>query len=165
MDLTKYVRFTPWYNSDLLVLAHYEPNMRRAGRDVLRPKNKRYFLVLRCTSCDTYDRFPFWEPPTDDYIRAVAENYETGERHHVFAFFRMGYHAAADGTLWLRTEDPPDPAYARLMPYKHHRSICQRMPLEEIAVPNYFMIQAGAIRRERVLLPDSSPWQIRYACP
>lgn len=38
VDLTKYVRFTGWYNCDLLVLAHMKGG-------VLRPKKEKYFLI------------------------------------------------------------------------------------------------------------------------
>jgi hypothetical protein len=60
VDLTKYVRFTEWYNCDLLVLAH-----QKGG--VLKPKKERSFLVLRCPSCNTYDCFACDELPTEDY--------------------------------------------------------------------------------------------------
>ena len=60
VDLTKYVRFTEWYNCDLLVLAH-----QKGG--VLKPRKERYFLVLRCPRCDTYDCFACDQRPTEDY--------------------------------------------------------------------------------------------------
>lgn len=60
VDLTKYVRFTEWYDCDLLVLAH-----KKGG--ILRPKKQRYFLVLRCTRCNTHDCFSCIELPHEDY--------------------------------------------------------------------------------------------------
>ena len=50
VNLTKYVRFTEWYNCDLLVLAHEQGGMPR-------PKKENYFLVFKCTHCGTYDCF------------------------------------------------------------------------------------------------------------
>jgi hypothetical protein len=60
VDLSKYVRFTQWYNCDLLVLAH-------AKGGVLRPNKERFFLALRCAHCNTYDCFSCNESPEDDY--------------------------------------------------------------------------------------------------
>jgi hypothetical protein len=60
VDLTKYVRFTEWYNCDLLVLAH-----RDGG--VLQPKKENYFLVLTCKGCNIYNCISCHELPTDDY--------------------------------------------------------------------------------------------------
>lgn len=63
MYLTKYARFTEWYNCDLLVLAHDEGG-------VLRPRKGQYFLILKCPDCSTYDWFPCDGTPTNDYIRS-----------------------------------------------------------------------------------------------
>ena len=60
VDLTKYVRFTEWYNCDLLVLAH-----QKGG--VLKPRKVRYFIVLRCPRCNTYECFACDQEPTQDY--------------------------------------------------------------------------------------------------
>ncbi len=65
VNLTKYVRFTKWYNCDLLVLAH-----RDGG--VLTPKSERYFLILSCQHCNTYDCWPCEEFPADDYKPPLA---------------------------------------------------------------------------------------------
>jgi hypothetical protein len=60
LDLTKYVRFTEWYNCDLLVLAH-----QKGG--VLKPRKARYFIVLRCPRCNTYECFACDQRTTEDY--------------------------------------------------------------------------------------------------
>ena len=75
MDLTKYVRFTEWYNCDLLVLAHYDRDLwQRAKRwkkrprpTVLKPEKHRYYLMLRCTHDDSYSYVPCDELPAEDY--------------------------------------------------------------------------------------------------
>jgi hypothetical protein len=60
LDLTKYVRFTEWYNCDLLVLAHYTGG-------VLKPKKEKHFRVLWCKDCNTYDCWPYDGLPADYY--------------------------------------------------------------------------------------------------
>jgi hypothetical protein len=60
MYLTKYVRFTEWYNCDLLILAHNSGG-------VLRPRKEKYFLVLKCAQCNAYDCFACGERPTASY--------------------------------------------------------------------------------------------------
>src|SRR5258708_22445502 len=75
MNLTKYVRFTEWYNCDLLVLARYKGEAENQNRKPslgdlpLKPEKQRYFLILRCSHCNTYDYFPCDERPTDEYIQ------------------------------------------------------------------------------------------------
>jgi hypothetical protein len=196
MDLTKYVRFTRWYNCDLLVLAHDEGIARKKDIDVLKPKNKRYFLILKCAQCDSYDWFPCDELPTDDYI--CSQNTPSApyilRQNMPYALadkFPSGYRLAAEGTFWLVVEEEPPSfavlpasawsekeqakfwadklvfwrAHRGLMPYRHHPIACQAGAFERIVAPNYFLIQAGTIRGERVVLPESTPFQIRYACP
>jgi hypothetical protein len=60
VDLTKYIRFTAWYNCDLLVLAH-----QKGG--VLYPRKARYFVVLRCPRCNTYECFACDQGSAEDY--------------------------------------------------------------------------------------------------
>jgi hypothetical protein len=60
VDLTKYVRFTEWYNCDLLVLAH-----QKGG--VLKQRKARYFVVFRCPRCNTYECFACDHRTTEDY--------------------------------------------------------------------------------------------------
>jgi hypothetical protein len=108
IDLTKYVRFTQWYNCDLLVLSHD-----RGG--VLKPKKEKYFLIFRCTHCDCYDWYLCDEWPAADYKPPYMETYE------------------------------------QLNP-----SPCNGEPKERFILSSYFLIQAGTIRRRRILLPDRS---------
>jgi hypothetical protein len=99
MNLTKYALFTELYNCDLLVLAH-----QKGG--VLKPRKARYFIVLRCPRCNTYECFVCDQGTTEDYR----------------------------------------PPYAP--------SVCQAChgTFERMVVPNYFLIEAGTIRTERVVL-------------
>ena len=168
MDLTKYVRFTEWYNCDLLVLAHYDRNLwERAKRwrarprpNVLKLEKERYLLVLRCTQCNAHDCFPYNEFPTDDYIRLVERrppkpySRRKSDYYEALETFPFGYRLEADGTFWLTTE-------------RDHPSACQEQPIERIVVPDDFLIQAGSIGRGRVVLPDgtTSGGQISYICP
>ena len=77
MYLTKYVRFTSWYNCDLLVLAHEHYDLRKKRGDVLRPKNQRYFLILKCPRCDNCDWLPCYDLPSDDYKLSDQDQYFT----------------------------------------------------------------------------------------
>jgi len=168
MDLTKYVRFTEWYNCDLLVLAHYDRNLwERAKRwrarprpNVLKPEKERYFLVLKCTQCNAYDWFPYNEFPSDDYIRLVERrprkpySRRKSDYYEALETFPFGYRLEPDGTFWLTTE-------------RDHPSACQEQPIERIVVPDNFLIQAGTVGRGRVVLPEetTSGRQISYICP
>jgi hypothetical protein len=167
MDLTKYVRFTEWYNCNLLVLAHDGGRGRRRN-NVLKPEKERYFLILKCAHCGTYDWFPYNEFPTDDYIRRAEKGPRRVSSVGVPEKILFGYRLAADGTFWLATEEPPSSAIAglqaaiaRLMPFRDHPPVCQETPLERMAVPNYFLIQAGAIKTGRVVLPDRGCSELR----
>jgi hypothetical protein len=60
VDLTRYARFTEWYNCGLVVLAH-----QKGG--VLKPRKERYFLVLRCQPCNTYECLACDQPSPEDY--------------------------------------------------------------------------------------------------
>lgn len=73
MNLTKYVRFTEWYQCDLLMLAHYDrhawqrASRRARGRpSVLKRNKQRFYLVLRCMNCDRYIGVPCDDRPADD---------------------------------------------------------------------------------------------------
>jgi hypothetical protein len=183
MDLTKYVRFTDWYNCDLLVLAH-EPG------GVLRPEKERYFLILKCSHCGIYDWFPYNEVPTDNYLRLVERRpaRPSGGYTDIEERFPFGYRLEADGTFWLMTGDLSPSAISRLglsenidpsarntaltalaemMPLRRHPSACREIPLERIVVPNYFVIQSGAIVKGHVVLPDgtSDSRHVSYVCP
>jgi hypothetical protein len=165
MDLTKYVRFTEWYNCDLLVLAHYDRHLwerakrwkKRPRPNVLKPEKGGYFLVLRCPKCNAHDCFPYNEPPTDDYIRLVERrppkpySRRKSDYYEALETFPFGYRLQADGTFWLTTE-------------RDHPSACQEQPIERIVVPDDFLIQAGSVGRGRVVLPDgtTSGGQISY---
>lgn len=141
MNLSKYVRFTEWYNCDLLVLAHYDRDLwQRAKRwkkrprpNVLKPEKHRYYLILRCTHCDNYIDFPSEELPAEDYQPPNLVQ-------------RWQY----DSSVWGRES-----------------CVCEGKPIERIVVPDDFLIQAGTIGRGRVVLPDatSSGRQISYICP
>lgn len=182
MDLTKYVRFTEWYNCDLLILAQDKGG-------VLRPEKQRYFLILKCAHCGTYDWFPYNEVPTDDCLRLVERRpvRPPGGYTDIEERFPFGYRLEADGTFWLMTGEPSPSSVANLglsenvhpaareaaiagladrMPFRHHPSVCQETPLERIIVPNYFLIQAGTIGKGRVVLPDgtSDARHISYTC-
>ncbi len=127
MYLTKYVRFTAWYNCDLLVLAHEQCDIRRKRGDVLKPKNQRYLLILRCPHCNNCDWLPCDDLPTHDYKLSDQDQY--------FA---------------TALSQPP-----------HEPCVCAEKP-ERIVVPNYFLIQAGEICTQRLLLPDTSGGGISY---
>lgn len=61
VDLTKYVRFTEWYNCDLLVLAHQKGGM-------LKPRKEKHFIIFRCAHCNTYDCFSCNGLITEDHL-------------------------------------------------------------------------------------------------
>jgi len=109
MDLTKYVRFTEWYTCDLLILAQDKGG-------VLRPEKQRYFLILKCSRCGTYDWFPYNEVPTDDYLRLVERRpaRPPGGYTDIEERFPFGYRLEADGTFWLMTGEPSPSAVANL---------------------------------------------------
>ncbi|MGD1096389.1 MAG: hypothetical protein ABSB35_30900 [Bryobacteraceae bacterium] len=123
MNLTKYVRFTEWYDCDLLVLADtaksrkYNCDLRILARDkdgLSRTKKEKYFLVLRCITCDTYDWFPCDELPTTRYIiRQNCPSSQYIKRQNVPSSlargFPFGYRMAEGGTFWLRVEEEPPP--------------------------------------------------------
>jgi hypothetical protein len=192
MNLTKYVRFTEWYNCDLLVLAEtaksrkYNCDLRILTHDedgLSRPQIEKYFLVLKCTICNAYDWFPCDELPTTRYItRQNSPSSQYIKRQNVpFSLargFPFGYRVAEDGTFWLKVDEVPPPltiltpsamsekqqteywdlqlriwkAAVSTMPYKKHPSLCRGKPFERIVVPNYFLIQAGALGTGRVVL-------------
>jgi len=161
MNLTKYVRFTEWYNCDLLVLGHYDRALWKRGQhrkhrpqpDLRTPKKQGYYLVLKCTHCGTYDWYPYNEFPTDDYIRLVEARprWAFGSSDNAPERFLLGYRLEADGTFWLTEELPPSTvtslqgALAGLMPFKDHPSACQRSPVERMVIPDCFVIQTGAL--------------------
>jgi hypothetical protein len=121
MNLTKYVRFTKWYNCDLLVLAHYDRDLwKRAQRwkvrprpDVLKPSTHMYYLILRCTHCDCYIDFPRDELPAEDYQPPNQEP--------------QGYESS----------------------FRREPCVCKGKPVERIVVEDWFLIQAGAISTQR----------------
>jgi len=181
MDLTKYVRFTAWYDCDLLVLAHEKCDAGKKG-NVIRPQNRRYFLVLRCTHCDTYEWFPCDHEPTDNYIRLQnlpsSQYIQRQEAPGGLARgFPLGYKLSAEGTFWLVGREEPPPftildssswseaqqreywenkfriwkGQADMMPFRNHPSACLSTPFERMTVPNYFLIQGGKLNERRVL--------------
>src|SRR5882724_8875789 len=97
-NLSKYARFTEWYRCDLLVLAHEQCDVLKKRGDVLKPKNNRYFLILRCSQCNTYDWFPFTELPSDDHLR-VRPRWTFGEPW--LDRFPFGYRLDNDGQFWF----------------------------------------------------------------
>jgi hypothetical protein len=138
LDLTKYVRFTEWYNCDLLVLAH-----RKGG--VLKPKKEEYFLIFRCKHCRTYDCFPLNDIPVverDDHAYDCVPRNGTSPENY----------------------EPPGWEYSHA---GSQPAACQRKQIERMVVPNYFVIQAGTIGSGRVVLPnrESSEPRITYDSP
>lgn len=155
MNLSKYVRFTEWYRCDLVVLAHEGCDALKKRGDVLKARDKRYFLVLRCSQCNTYDWFPFTELPSDDYLR-VRPGWTFGQQW--LDIFPFGYRLDNDGQFWLSEEQPApstvcgssnihpaavEAAVANMMPFKQHQVSCIQKALEKLVVPNYFVIEAG----------------------
>jgi hypothetical protein len=134
MNLTKYVRFTKWYNCDLLVLAHYDRDLwKRAQRwkarprpDVLKPSMHMYYLILRCKQCDCYIDFACDELPAEDYLPTDQE---------------YGF----DSPIRQR-----EPCVCRPYPWWMHD---QGKPVERLVVEDWFLIQAGVVGRGHVVLP------------
>lgn len=177
MLLTKYVRFTEWYECDLLVLAYRK--RKKTDPAVLAP----HFLILRCPNCNTFEPFECEAFPDSDYIR--AQNVESSlyitrqQVPYVLAQkFPFGYRQAEDGTFWLASEGPEPsfefsatsplsaqqqreywPAHMsrwrqtlERLPCKEHAPKCRETPFERKVVSNCFVIQKGEIVGGPVLL-------------
>lgn len=149
VDLTKYVRFTKWYDCDLLVLAHDAGPSKRVRRrnSVLKPQKQRHFLVFRCTHCDTYECFPLAEillVERRDFIRPEGKTYDCHPCNGM----------------------PPDHYLPPSWEYSHaatRPSACQGKPIERMVIPNYFIIQAGTVLTGLVVLPDRGSSELRIA--